>query len=223
MMRAKKKRRSAMRVSSLTSFERLPSLMEEIQVLWQLEGSFVWWDAEVLNLSNGRARNSLPTAVIRYEPKNGYPSMDYAATFHRAANGVKRLRHTNPASLDLTPWKFPEESIDDSIFRETADHSKTSPSPDDDPSSEKMKTRQSKVAVKQESVKVITQDVDPLPQSKAPSTAPKNNPEAAMQSADGMLVSSPSLVEATSSGDRATSGDEPNSSFVNKKRSFIPT
>lgn len=105
-------RRSNRRTSSLAhTCRRLPGLMEEIQVLWDLDGSLLWWDAEVIDIGSG---TSCQDAKLRYAARNRFDSMDYSVRFTDYHCSVKRLQHTSPALSSLSLWKYPEENVEQS-------------------------------------------------------------------------------------------------------------
>lgn len=100
-------------------FNRLPQAMEEFEVLWDLNGRLEWWTGELLEDPTPSSSNAnIFIATLRYRPRRNFTSVDYEVSFPplSAKCGVKRLQHTSPSSNELTPWKFPEESVDKARF-----------------------------------------------------------------------------------------------------------
>lgn len=102
---------------ALLNFHRLPELMEEVEVLWDLDGSLIWWSGEVIQISSNVSQHM--SATIRYKPRKKYGFVDYIVQFQRVhvKCGIKRLLHVSPSTDVLTPWKFPDEVVDiESIY-----------------------------------------------------------------------------------------------------------
>ena len=104
---------------------RLPDLMECIQVLWTLDGSVIWWDAEVISMSEPTSQRNQRRATLRYSPRFGYDSVDYRVDFQAVESETKRLKHINPGTADFTPWKFPNETVSENFYVDEQHHSPT--------------------------------------------------------------------------------------------------
>lgn len=104
---------------TVPSFNRLPQVMEEFEVLWDIGGKLEWWSGELIdNPKPSTAKNSHFVATLRYKPRRKYKAVDYEVSFPptSSSGSVKRLQHTSPYSDELTPWKFPEERVEKSDF-----------------------------------------------------------------------------------------------------------
>lgn len=86
--------------------------MESIEVLWELHGKLVWWEAEVIRITQADPAQCTAEATIRYKPKNKYHAEDYEVSFQPLSLGFKQLHHTNPEVQGLTPWKYSDERVD---------------------------------------------------------------------------------------------------------------
>ena len=94
--------------------KRVPDLMEEIEVLWSLNDSVVWWKAEVIEIDKSAASSdsfTTATATIRYAPRSKYTAEDYMVSFKQSTSGQKLLRHISPSTPGFVTWKYPEEAI----------------------------------------------------------------------------------------------------------------
>lgn len=121
MTDAKRSRRSTASRNNVLHFHRLPELMEEIEVLWDLQGKLVWWKADVvvINLVDNTDTDDGNKATLRYRALRNYEAVEYDVVFlptPSTAPAVKRLQHCSPQSTELTPWKFPEEKIDEGSY-----------------------------------------------------------------------------------------------------------
>lgn len=105
-------------------FDRLPEIMEEIEVLWDLNGRLVWWTADITcipsTLSTKKSARAEKNARIRYRKMKGYEPVDYDIRFIPPKQGLKRLQHILPSSDDLTPWKYPHENADTAFCHNSA-------------------------------------------------------------------------------------------------------
>lgn len=113
---------SVLRRGSSSFYSRLPQVMEEFQVLWDLGGKLEWWSGELLqNPTQSPSNNNIYVATLRYKPRGRYQAVDYEVAFYpvKSKDCVKRLQHTSPLSLELTPWKFPDEVVDKTQFART--------------------------------------------------------------------------------------------------------
>ena len=108
--RLKRVSRSTPKAAAFTrKFARFPELMEEIEVLWELNNTNVWWKAEIMDISSVDSKSNSKVAVIRYCKRKQYCSVDYTVQFCDPTDAVKKLHHTSPDTQTLTPWRFPEE------------------------------------------------------------------------------------------------------------------
>lgn len=113
---------SVFRSCSSGFHSRLPQVMEEIQVLWDLGGKLEWWTGEVLqNPTPSQSNKNIYVATLRYKSRGRYQAVDYEVSFYpvKLKDCVKQLQHTSPLSPDLTPWKFPDEVVDKTQFVRT--------------------------------------------------------------------------------------------------------
>lgn len=103
------------KLQSALNFHRQPELMEEIEVLWELDGTLLWWKADITSCHSAvNGHNGIRDALC-YHPLRKYKSVEYEAIFHAirpAKSDVKRLQYTSPPSSEFTPWKYPEEVVD---------------------------------------------------------------------------------------------------------------
>lgn len=119
------RRQSALQAWRAPDMNRLPGLMEEIQVLWLVNGASIWWRAEVTDImqpsaatpTSATATTTTPenkratTAVIRYVPRRGYVAEDYKVAFIHSVSGTKKLQHLSPCSPGFVTWKYPDEHV----------------------------------------------------------------------------------------------------------------
>lgn len=99
------------------SSNRVPGLMEEIQVLWVVNKSTIWWRAEVTEFISttdeptGEAPQGSTSAIIRYVARRGYVAQDFKVSFIHTVSGNNKLIHLSPSSPGYVTWKFPEDKV----------------------------------------------------------------------------------------------------------------
>lgn len=93
-------------------FNRNPGIMEQVDVLWVLHSTSVWWKADVLDISPepSDAKGSV-LGTIRYVARRNYNAEDYKVCFINPTSGLKKLQHLSPCTPGYVTWKFPEEVV----------------------------------------------------------------------------------------------------------------
>lgn len=110
--RSTRLRRQSSKLPGRAESDRLPGLMEEIEVLWSVGKGKMWWKAEVIEINTPyTSPQRAASGTIRYVQHKDYSPEDFGVTFVRPSTGAKLLRHTYPSSPNLVTWKFPEEEV----------------------------------------------------------------------------------------------------------------
>ena len=113
MIRLRRTKKTTVKVAEGSpSFDRLPQLMEQIEVLWSLNDRQLWWRADVTEVSAPTKRHGDSEATIRYCEHKNYAAVDYIISFCDPTEPVKRLQHINPSTDCFTPWEFIDEPVD---------------------------------------------------------------------------------------------------------------
>lgn len=91
--------------------------MEELDVLWDVDGKLEWWSAELISTASSRPGARFQYGTIRYAPRRKYEAVDYDVKFFTSSKDIKRLQHINPASENPTQWKFSDEPLEPAASR----------------------------------------------------------------------------------------------------------
>ncbi len=112
------RRLSSTRLLSDQRLRSIPGLMEEIQVLWNVTGSSIWWRAEVTDISElpspsaGKSISERATiSTIRYVSRCIFVAQDYKFKFIPSVSGNKTLQNLAPCSPGYITWKYPDEHV----------------------------------------------------------------------------------------------------------------
>lgn len=113
--RPKRSSRNDVRTSSSARvFRRIPEIMEDIQVAWEVNGKIIWWTADVISVEPALNHSTPACGTIRYRAQRRYNAEEHEVVFNPVSKkGTKTLRHTSggcgSSSTSTSAWIFSEE------------------------------------------------------------------------------------------------------------------